>query len=108
MSLMKKQTFVAIIDALRDQSEREEKFANGISLAFNGHGVFCLSNALYTEISRALSDELGAFNHPQAGTAIEAWINEHDFGKNRMIGELNGKEYEIKTSGELFDFLTMK
>ena len=116
---MRKETFVAILNTLKDAKQRSEDLSNDLDDLWRkhrpGHIDFCKDSGivfddweLYDNMTSALANE---FTYPGAIDDLNWWFYEvpmfHDSKDNAKI-IVNDIEYNVYTPEELYDFMRLQ
>lgn len=103
--MISKEGFIILINAILNQEEFENKFATDLEKYFDGHIVSNISSKLIKTIIKVLEMEMNDKNDGW----IEWWLYDApDAGKNekgRYVTVDGNKNYELKSVGDLYDFL---
>lgn len=107
--MITKESFIAILDAIRTQSKQDDKNGDLLTLisdpAEQNYKVI-FSTPIIQELINILSNEMKCQSTDSVGTDIEYWIYEAEYGeKFDKMWRKDGSEVSIKTAGELYDWL---
>jgi len=105
--MIKKQTFVSMIDAIQKQREMENRVSKSLEEVLDGNFVPTFSGILETQIIKILEEAMCDVKADDGQGWIEWWIYEKDFGKRKKINAnyTNGKKIKLDTSADLYNFL---
>jgi len=107
--MITKKSFIAILNAIRTQSEQDYKSGNLLTLlsdpAEQNYKVM-FSTPIITELIKILVDEMKCETSDQIGNDIDYWIYEAKYGEHfDKIWKEDGSEVSIKTASDLYDWL---
>ena len=107
--MIKRENFVALMEGLIYQEQREEAFCKMLERYFDGHIISEISGKLMDIILDVLADEV---DHAKAdypyGSMIEWWLfdaPDHGRNKNSAFIYLDDKRYPLENAGQLYDYL---
>jgi len=104
--MISKKQFCKLINAIKNQAEKEAEFAKVMSDFFDGHPIFDMSADFIDEIISFIEVEINDPNQgSKHGSLISWWVFELDFGKskNAYISLENGDIMRIDTAEQLYD-----
>lgn len=100
-----RKTFCDMLCAIKIQLDRDEKFSNMLSELSQSHIAF--TSPCIADTVRILDEALKPYQGDMEW--VDHWVFEKEFGKRVDLEvSCNGKVYDLKTPGELYDFITMK
>lgn len=97
---MHKKNFIELIDALRDQMDKDFKNYSLLSEVFNAHIIYD-TGTMFFGIIKFLREEL----NDKSGW-IEHYIYEMDFGRKGLRVWMDGKEIPLTTPEDLWNIVT--
>jgi len=107
--MITKQSFIAILDAIRTQNEIDDKNGDVLTTLADPNDQFhkvIFTTPIIEKLISILADEMQSKDIPQIGNDIEYWIYEAEYGERfDTIWREDGSEVSIKTAGDLYDWL---
>lgn len=107
--MITKKSFIAMLDAIREQMNRDEENGRLMTLLSdpNEDGFNCVfTTPITSKLIQILADEMQSISEPVSGNDIEYWIYEAQFGEHfDKMWRADGSEVPLRTSSDLYDWL---